>query len=133
VVARDNAADGVRIEGGSAFTLIRNLTATNHPGSSDGLAVIGGGGGVIENLVASGNRFGLYLNDVGVAINGAILVIASLWLVVDFQQVENAVATRVGKEYEWYFAYGLMVTLVWVYMEALKLAFRAAMAANDRK
>ncbi|MEY3231156.1 MAG: Bifunctional hemolysin/adenylate cyclase precursor, partial [Planctomycetota bacterium] len=73
VVARDNAADGVRIEGGSAFTLIRNLTATNHPGSSDGLAVIGGGGGVIENLVASGNRFGLYLNDVGVAINGATL------------------------------------------------------------
>jgi uncharacterized YccA/Bax inhibitor family protein len=43
------------------------------------------------------------------------------------------VSARVGKEYEWYFAYGLMVTLVWVYMEALKLAFRAAMAANDRK
>jgi uncharacterized YccA/Bax inhibitor family protein len=43
------------------------------------------------------------------------------------------VGARVGKEYEWYFAYGLMVTLVWVYMEALKLAFRAAMASNDRK
>jgi uncharacterized YccA/Bax inhibitor family protein len=70
---------------------------------------------------------------IGVAINGAILVIASLWLVVDFQQVENAVATRVGKEYEWYFAYGLMVTLVWIYLEALKLAFRMAMMANERK
>jgi uncharacterized YccA/Bax inhibitor family protein len=42
------------------------------------------------------------------------------------------VATRVGKEYEWYFAYGLMVTLVWIYMEALKLAFRMAMS-NDRR
>jgi uncharacterized YccA/Bax inhibitor family protein len=66
-------------------------------------------------------------------VNGVILVVASLWLIVDFQQIEDAVSARVGKEYEWYFAYGLMVTLVWVYMEALKLAFRAAMAANDRK
>lgn len=70
---------------------------------------------------------------IGLAVNGAILVIASLWLIVDFQQIESAVATRVGKEYEWYFAYGLMVTLVWIYLEALKLAFRAAMMANDRK
>jgi len=70
---------------------------------------------------------------IGLAVNAAILVIASLWLIVDFQEIENAVSARVGKEYEWYFAYGLMVTLVWVYMEALKLAFRAAMAANDRK
>ena len=54
-------------------------------------------------------------------------------LVIDFQRIEEAVATRVGKEYEWYFAFGLMVTLVWVYMEALKLAFRVAMSQNDRK
>jgi uncharacterized YccA/Bax inhibitor family protein len=47
--------------------------------------------------------------------------------------VETSVASRVGKEYEWYFAYALMVTLVWIYLEALKLAFRAAMMANDRK
>jgi uncharacterized YccA/Bax inhibitor family protein len=70
---------------------------------------------------------------VGLGINAVILLIASLWLIVDFQQVETSVASRVGKEYEWYFAYALMVTLVWIYLEALKLAFRAAMMANDRK
>jgi uncharacterized YccA/Bax inhibitor family protein len=70
---------------------------------------------------------------IGIAVNGLILVVASLMLVIDFQQIEEAVATRVGKEYEWYFAFGLMVTLVWIYMEALKLAFRAAAMANDRK
>jgi uncharacterized YccA/Bax inhibitor family protein len=64
----------------------------------------------------------------GLVINGVILVIASLWLIVDFQGVENAVQMRLGKEYEWYFAFGLMVTLVWIYLEALKLAFRAALA-----
>jgi uncharacterized YccA/Bax inhibitor family protein len=70
---------------------------------------------------------------IGLGINAVILIVASLWLVVDFQQIEMAVSARVGKEYEWYFAYGLMVTLVWIYMEALKLAFRAAAMANDRK
>lgn len=69
---------------------------------------------------------------IGIGINAVILLIASLMLVIDFQQIEEAVATRVGKEYEWYFAYGLMVTLVWIYMEALKLAFRMAMS-NDRR
>jgi uncharacterized YccA/Bax inhibitor family protein len=70
---------------------------------------------------------------IGLGINAVILLVASMWLVVDFQQIEQAVASRVGKEYEWYFAYGLMVTLVWIYLEALKLAFRAAMLAGDRK
>jgi uncharacterized YccA/Bax inhibitor family protein len=69
---------------------------------------------------------------IGIGINAVILLIASLMLVIDFQRIEEAVATRVGKEYEWYFAYGLMVTLVWIYMEALKLAFRMAMS-NDRR
>jgi uncharacterized YccA/Bax inhibitor family protein len=64
----------------------------------------------------------------GLIINGVILIIASLWLVVDFQQIEEATALRLGKEYEWYFAFGLMVTLVWIYLEALKFAFRAALA-----
>ena len=70
---------------------------------------------------------------IGIAVNALILIIASLMLVIDFQQIETAVATRVGKEYEWYFAYGLMVTLVWIYMEALKLAFRMAMSSGDRR
>lgn len=69
----------------------------------------------------------------GLGINCVILIVASLWLVVDFQQIETAVATRVGKEYEWYFAYALMVTLVWIYLESLKLAFRAAMLANSKR
>jgi uncharacterized YccA/Bax inhibitor family protein len=70
---------------------------------------------------------------IGIGINALILLVASLMLIIDFQQIETAVATRVGKEYEWYFAYGLMVTLVWIYMEALKLAFRMAMSSGDRK
>lgn len=70
---------------------------------------------------------------IGLGINVAILGLASLWLIVDFQQIETAVSQRVDREYEWYFVFGLMVTLVWIYLEALKLAFRAAMLANSRK
>ena len=69
---------------------------------------------------------------IGIGINVLILVLASMWLVIDFGAIESAIATRVGKEYEWYFAFALMVTLVWIYLEALKLAFRLAMAQDRR-
>ena len=70
---------------------------------------------------------------IGLGINAVILIVASLWLIVDFQMIEDAVNARVDRRYEWYFAFALMITLVWVYMEALKLAFRAAMIAGNRK
>lgn len=69
---------------------------------------------------------------IGIGINALILILASMWLVIDFGAIESAIATRVGKEYEWYFAFALMVTLVWIYLEALKLAFRVAMAQDRR-
>jgi uncharacterized YccA/Bax inhibitor family protein len=34
---------------------------------------------------------------------------------------------------EWYLAFGLVVTLAWVYLEALKLVFRLAQMFGSRK
>jgi uncharacterized YccA/Bax inhibitor family protein len=67
---------------------------------------------------------------IGIGINVAILVIASLWLVVDFGLVEEVVASGQPRNMEWYCAFALMVTLVWIYIEALKLAFRVAASRN---
>lgn len=63
---------------------------------------------------------------IGIGLNVVILIVASLWLVVDFQRVEEATTAGVPRKMEWYFAFGIIVTLVWVYFEALKLAFRVA-------
>ncbi len=68
---------------------------------------------------------------IGIGINVFILILASLWLVIDFQQIEEGTSMGMPQHMEWYFAFALMVTLVWIYLEALKLAFRVA-AANRR-
>ncbi len=69
---------------------------------------------------------------VGLGINVAILLLASLWLLVDLAQIDNAVAAGAPKSMEWMLAFGLVVTLAWVYLEALKLAFRLAAMFNSR-
>jgi len=66
-------------------------------------------------------------------INVLVLGLASLWLVVDFRVIDDAVQAGAPRDAEWYLAFGLVVTLVWVYIEALKLAFRlAAMFGGKR-
>jgi uncharacterized YccA/Bax inhibitor family protein len=49
------------------------------------------------------------------------VVIASLNLVMDFDFIENGVEAGAPKYMEWYGAFGLMVTLVWLYLELLRL------------
>jgi uncharacterized YccA/Bax inhibitor family protein len=68
----------------------------------------------------------------GLGINLLVLVVAALWFVVDFRQIEEMVAAGAPKQMEWYGAFGLIVTLAWVYLEALKLAFRLAMLFGRR-
>ncbi|MSR28451.1 MAG: Bax inhibitor-1/YccA family protein [Phycisphaerales bacterium] len=70
---------------------------------------------------------------VGLGINALVLVVASLWMIVDFRQIEDAVAAKAPASVEWYLAFGLVVTLAWVYLEALKLVFRIAMMFGNRK
>jgi len=61
---------------------------------------------------------------IGLGINALILVVASLWLLVDFAQIDEAVAAGAPKSMEWLLAFGLVVSLAWVYAESLKLLFR---------
>ena len=50
-----------------------------------------------------------------------VVVIAALNLVLDFDFIEEASDMGVPKYMEWYGAFGLMVTLVWLYLEILRL------------
>jgi len=72
-------------------------------------------------------------NSAWIGLNAGILILASLWLLVDLAQVDAAVASGAPKSMEWFLAFGLIVTLAWVYLEALKLAFRIAAMFGDRK
>jgi len=70
---------------------------------------------------------------IGLGINLLILGVASFWLVIDFGQAEAMVEQGAPKSMEWYCATGLIVTLAWIYFEALKLVFRLAILLNSRE
>ena len=58
---------------------------------------------------------------VGIGFSLFVVVIAAMNLVLDFDFIEQGVERRAPKYMEWYAAFGLMVTLVWLYVEVLNL------------
>lgn len=55
-----------------------------------------------------------------------VVAIAALNLVLDFSFIENAAGSGAPKYMEWYGAFGLMVTLIWLYLEILRLLSKLA-------
>jgi uncharacterized YccA/Bax inhibitor family protein len=70
---------------------------------------------------------------IGVGINLFVLGLAAMWLVIDFKQVEDRIADGSPKYMEWYCGFGLLVTLAWIYFEAVKLLVRVAILLGNRK
>jgi uncharacterized YccA/Bax inhibitor family protein len=57
----------------------------------------------------------------GILFSVFVVVIASLNLVLDFDFIEKGAGAGAPKYMEWYGAFGLMVTLIWLYLEILRL------------
>ena len=65
---------------------------------------------------------GLFANGtVGIGFSVFVVAIAALNLILDFHFIEQAATVPTPKEYEWYFGFSLMVTIVWLYVEILRL------------
>ena len=65
-----------------------------------------------------------YIHDsglIGIGFSLFVVVVAALNLVLDFDFIESGVDNGAPKYMEWYAAFGLMVTLVWLYLEFLRL------------
>lgn len=58
---------------------------------------------------------------IGIGFSLVVVVIAALNLVLDFDFIESGVENGAPKYMEWYAAFGLMVTLIWLYLEMLRL------------
>ena len=63
---------------------------------------------------------------VGIAFSVFVIGIASLCLVADFDFIERGVERGAPKQLEWRAAFGLLVTLIWLYLEILKLLAKLA-------
>ena len=62
----------------------------------------------------------------GIGFSLVVVVIASMNLLLDFDMIEKGVAAGAPKYMEWYGAFGLLVTLVWLYLEILRLLAKLA-------
>jgi uncharacterized YccA/Bax inhibitor family protein len=58
---------------------------------------------------------------VGILFSLAVVAIASMNLILDFDFVERGVRSGAPKQMEWYAGFGLLVTIVWLYLELLRL------------
>lgn len=58
---------------------------------------------------------------IGIGFSLAVVAIAALNLVMDFDFIEKGEERGAPKYMEWYGAFGLMVTLIWLYLEMLRL------------
>lgn len=79
----------------------------------------------LVNLI--GSFFGMHVpqimtsSTIGIGFSLVVVVIAALNLIIDFDFIERGAQQMLSKNYEWYGAFGLMVTLVWLYLEILNL------------
>jgi uncharacterized YccA/Bax inhibitor family protein len=65
-----------------------------------------------------------YINEtgtIGIVFSLVVVTIAALNLALDFDFIDKGAAAQAPKYFEWYAAFGLLVTLVWLYLEILRL------------
>jgi len=62
----------------------------------------------------------------GIGFSLVVVAVAALNLILDFDMIENGVAMGAPKYMEWFGAFGLLVTIVWLYLEILRLLSKFA-------
>lgn len=84
----------------------------------------------LVSFIASmfGTNFGfMYGNGwMGIGFSLFVVAIAALSLILDFDMITQGANARAPKFMEWYGAFGLMVTLIWLYLEMLRLLSKFA-------
>ncbi|MBB1260780.1 Bax inhibitor-1/YccA family protein [Streptomyces alkaliterrae] len=74
-------------------------------------------------LFGAGDGMGFRTGTVGILMGIAGVCIGALFLALDFKSVEDGIAYGAPKKQAWFAAFGLTVTLAWIYFEFLRLAW----------
>jgi len=118
---------------GTFFALLGAYTSgLIKPTENFKLGVVAATGGIMMVYVLSFvlGFFGVELpgihsaGPIGIGFSLFVVVIAALNLVLDFDFIENASERGAPKYMEWYGAFGLLVTLIWLYIEFLRLLIK---------
>ena len=109
--------------------LVLYITRLVKPTRKMAFAVIAGMGGLallylfvfVLSIFDWGWLYSDSFRSIGLVVTLIAIVLAALSLVLDFGTIEAGVQAGAPKELEWYLGFGLMVTLVWLYISILKL------------
>ena len=93
------------------------------------IALVAMGGYLLFSLVNigvmlftdAGGTFGLRQGPLGIAMGLFAITLAAVFLILDFDYAEQGVKNGLPERYSWLAAFGLVVTLVWLYLEMLRL------------
>lgn len=80
--------------------------------------------GLVARLLGADIAFLSDASGLGILFSLVVVGVASFNLLLDFDLIERSVAQGAPRELEWYAAFGLMVTVVWLYLEILRLLSR---------
>lgn len=72
----------------------------------------------------TGDSFATFTNastPLGIGFSVVVVCLAALFLLLDFDMIEKGVEMKAPKYMEWFSAVGLLITLVWLYLELLRL------------
>jgi uncharacterized YccA/Bax inhibitor family protein len=124
---------------GTLAALLLAYRSGIRPSENVKLGIVAATGGVaLVYLVSMGlSFFGMsmpYIHDsgpIGIGFSLVVIVLAALNLVLDFDFIERGAEVGAPKYMEWYGAFGLLVTLVWLYLEILRLL--AKLQGRDRR
>jgi uncharacterized YccA/Bax inhibitor family protein len=113
------------------------IRATN--GFVMGVAAATGGIALMYFIAMICGMFGVQLpflhqpSLLGIGISVVIVIVAALNLIIDFNSIQQAAEHGAPKYFEWYSAFALMVTLVWLYMELIRLLAMIAQYTSSNR
>ncbi|MEV7077950.1 Bax inhibitor-1/YccA family protein [Streptomyces sp. NPDC093516] len=73
------------------------------------------------SLFGAGHGLGLHSGALGIVFGIAGIALGAAFLAIDFRQVEDAVSYGAPREEAWLAAFGITLTLVWIYLEVLRV------------
>lgn len=77
---------------------------------------------LVSSFFGVGNGWGIYgMGDFGILVAFAGVLIAAFFLMLDFEAIRQGIAMGAPERESWRMAFGLLVTLIWIYLEFLRL------------
>lgn len=69
------------------------------------------------------DQYNVFINNpaLGILLSLGLILYGAFMLVLNFDQAETIVSNGIDKRYEWSVSLGLMITLIWIYVEVIRL------------